>query len=146
MTIRDLSSGVDVERIIFDHFFDSDIVLIEGYKKSSYPKILVLSGNPEKDLKRYSDSRLIAVVGDTKIKTDTKFFSKYDIKGVAEFLEAEFMVDKDRENIDLFVNSKHIKLNDYITKLLKNTITGILKSLKGVEGDIKDIDIKYRKR
>lgn len=145
VTIRDLTQDVDVERIIFDHFFDTDLVLIEGFKKSSYPKILVVGSDPEKELASYKKDDLLAVVGDTKISDDIRFFSRYDIKGVAAFLKGEFIEKNKGDNIDLFVNSRHIRLNDYLRKLLKNLMTGILKSLKGVEGEIKEISVKYRK-
>lgn len=145
VTIRDLDKGVDIQKLIFDHFFDTDLVLIEGYKKSKYPKILVLGNEPDKEMKAFGKGELLAVVGDSKVSAEVNFFSKHDVKKMAAFLEEEFINKKSRDNIGLFVNSKQIRLNDYIKKLLKNTITGILKSLKGVESDITDIDIKYRK-
>ena len=35
-------------------------------------------------------------------------------------------------------------LKDYLKKLIGNVVIGIVKSLKGGEGDIKNIEIKYK--
>jgi len=47
------------------------------------------------------------------------------------------------ENISIKVNGKEIMLTDFPTEIIKNTICGMLKSLKGV-GEIKTVEILFK--
>jgi hypothetical protein len=46
------------------------------------------------------------------------------------------------EDICIKVNGKEIKLTEFPTEIIKNTICGMLKSLKGVE-EIKNVEISF---
>jgi len=46
------------------------------------------------------------------------------------------------DNISIRVNGKLIHLTGFPTEFIKNTICGMLKSLKGVD-KIKDVEIKF---
>ncbi len=46
------------------------------------------------------------------------------------------------DNISIKVNGKPIHLTDFPTEIIKNTICGMLKSLKGVD-EIKYVEIKF---
>jgi hypothetical protein len=46
------------------------------------------------------------------------------------------------DNISIKVNGKEILLTEFPTEVIKNTICGMLKSLKGVD-EIKDVEIKF---
>jgi hypothetical protein len=47
------------------------------------------------------------------------------------------------KNINIQVNGKEIMLTDFPTEIIKNTICGMLKSLKGV-GEIKTVEISFK--
>lgn len=147
--VKDLATEINFEKLAFEYLYDLDIVFIEGYKKGRFPKILLLTSNDvEKEVAEYPREDIVAVVGDRKIeKVDPslKYFGKYEIKKVVDFIEEKYLKKDSYEAVDLFVNDKGIELNAYLKKLIGNVITGIIKSLKGVEGDIKAVEIKYRK-
>jgi len=41
------------------------------------------------------------------------------------------------------VNGKNIQLNEFTSEFIKNTIIGMLKSLKDVDEKIDDVEIKF---
>ena len=47
------------------------------------------------------------------------------------------------KEIRIKVNGKKISLTDFPTEIIKNTICGMLKSLKGVD-KIKDVEIRFK--
>ena len=46
------------------------------------------------------------------------------------------------ENISIRVNGIEIPLTEFPTEIIKNTICGMIKSLKGVD-EIKNVEIKF---
>jgi len=41
------------------------------------------------------------------------------------------------------VNGKNIQLNEFTSDFIKSTITGMLKSLKGVDEEIENVEITF---
>jgi hypothetical protein len=145
--VKDLSGEEDVYKLIFDNFYSMDIVFIEGYKKGKFTKILVLtSGDVKKETGKFGKDEIIAVVGESKIETDLNYFGKYEIKKVADFLVENFIKVYAGKEIELFVNNKSVVLNYQMQKVAKNVITGVIKSLKGLDEDIESIDLRYKKK
>lgn len=147
--VKDLDSKAGFEKLAFDYLYDLDIVFVEGYGKGRLPKILILSSNDiEKEIGEYPREEIIAVVGDGKIDKvgpGLEYFGKYEVKRIVDFIEEKYLKKDSSEMVDLFVNDRKIELNDYLKKLIGNVITGIIKSLKGVEEDIKTVEIKSKR-
>lgn len=120
---------------------------MEGYKKGKFPKILVLtSGDIKKETGKFGKDEIIAVVGESKVETDLNYFGRYEIKKVADFLVENFIKVYAEKEIELFVNNKSVVLNYQMQKVVKNVITGVVKSLKGLDEDIESIDLRYKKK
>jgi molybdopterin-guanine dinucleotide biosynthesis protein B len=69
-----------------------DIILAEGFKHSSAPKIEVhrkAAGPPLSQI-----NNLIAIATDERLETKTRQFPLHDIKGLADFLENSFIKPK----------------------------------------------------
>ncbi len=47
------------------------------------------------------------------------------------------------DDISIKVNGKQIPLTEFPSEIIKNTICGMLKALKGVD-EIKDVEISFR--
>lgn len=47
------------------------------------------------------------------------------------------------DDINIKVNGKQIPLTDFPSEIIKNTICGMLKALKGVD-EINDVEISFR--
>ena len=73
------------------HLFDDDydIILAEGFKQSNVPKIEVY--RKETGLPLSNIRGLIAIATDVPIETTTKQFPLKDVKGLADFLENNFL-------------------------------------------------------
>lgn len=66
-------------------FPDADLILLEGFKNSKYPKIeLVRKGSSPKPV--CTDETCLAYVSDLKLETDKPVFAQDDAAAVADFL------------------------------------------------------------
>ena len=72
-----------IEELI-EEFDNVDIIVVEGFKKESHPKIEILSENSKNKNKEIKN--VIAVVSDDLIDTDTPVFKKNDIENLVEFI------------------------------------------------------------
>ena len=146
MIVKDLEKGEDVARLAFEYFYDMDLVLIEGYREYKLPKILILASDKIKEeADGFNKDEIIAVIGTGKINTDLNYFGRYEIKRIADFIEENYIKAYKKEAaVDLFINGKRVVLKDYLKKLVGNVVIGIVKSLKGGEKDIENIEIKYK--
>jgi len=75
---------------LFDE--DYDIILAEGFKQSSVPKLEVHRKTAGPTLSNIDN--LIAIASDEPLETNTRQFSLHDIKGIANFLENSFIKSK----------------------------------------------------
>lgn len=101
-----------------------DVVLIEGASDPNIPKIRL---------------------GDIKLRENTIFTFNGDIDKVIQvILEKISERKKFMENqMIIKVNGRKIPLTEFPEEIIKNTIVGLLKSLKGVE-EITDVEIRFR--
>ena len=79
----------DIARLFGEYY---DIILAEGFKQSSAPKLEVhrkAVGPPFSHI-----SNIIAIATDEPLKTKIRQFSLHDIKGLADFLENSFIKPK----------------------------------------------------
>jgi len=126
-------------RLLGDEY---DIVLAEGFKQSSAPKIEVHrkeAGRPLSSVKK-----LIAIATDEPLETKTRQFSLQDIKGLADLLENGF-IKPQKERISIYVNDNPIPLSTFPKDVITNTLVGMVSSLKGV-GDVRSLKILLKKK
>jgi len=119
-----------------------DLVLTEGFKQGSAPKIEVHRrevGPPLSGIKR-----LIAIITDEPLETKTRQFSLQDIKSVVDFLEKGFIRPR-RERVSLYINNVPIPLSTFPKKFITNVFLGMVSSLKGV-GEVSSLDFFLRRK
>jgi len=74
---------------LIEEFDNIDIIVVEGFKNESHPKIEILSENSiniNKEIKN-----VIAVVSDHLIDTDIPVFKKNDIENLVEFIVKQIL-------------------------------------------------------
>ena len=79
-----------IEELLETYFSDMDIVLVEGFKKSSLPKIEVHRSACGKELlcqEEMAESTLLAIASDTDLKTDVPLLDLNNPIVVADFIE-----------------------------------------------------------
>ena len=126
------------------HFLgeDYDIVLTEGFKQGSAPKIEIHRKNAGTLLKGVK--RLIAIVTDEPLETKARQFSLEDIKGLADLLEKGF-IEPQSERISLYVNNIPITLTLFPRQIITNVLLAMVSSLKGV-GEIESLQIFLKRK
>lgn len=172
-----LKNKKDLEEIM--KYFESDIILIEGFKKEkTFPKIVCLRVESEKA--ELFDGLQLFTVGFVHKDVNSNIFDfnilkDEDIKKIANIVvEKSFKLPnlncgecgykdcyglaqeivKGNKTLDdcsslepstlVKVNGEIISMNPFISKIVKNTIIGLLSSLKGfIKGDI-EIKIKQK--
>jgi molybdopterin-guanine dinucleotide biosynthesis protein MobB len=90
--IKPVSEGPDLKKIARLFGEDYDIILAEGFKQSQAPKVEVhrkAAGLPLSHI-----NNLIAIATDEPVESSARQFSLNDIKGLADFLERDFLKSK----------------------------------------------------
>lgn len=102
-----------------------DVVLVEGAHDLSIPKI------------RLGDS--------IEERENTIASYEGDFDGFIEIIKNEIAEKKDRgkEKVSVKINGKQISLTEFPSNFIKNTISGMLKSLKGVD-KIDNVEIYFK--
>ena len=89
---------------------ECDVILAEGFKRDSAPKIEVHrreKGPPLQNVKQ-----LAAIATDEKLDTKTRQFSLDDISGLVDFIETGF-IRPDEERLSLYVNGRAISISAF---------------------------------
>jgi len=136
-TVERDSTLDDVARFLGE---DYDIILTEGFKQGSAPKIEVHRKDTGPLLKGIK--KLIAVVTDEPLETKARQFSPEDIRGLADLLEKGF-IEPQRERVSLYVNNTPITLAVFPRQVMTSVLLAMASSLKGV-GAIRSLDISLR--
>ncbi|MBB6401297.1 molybdopterin-guanine dinucleotide biosynthesis protein B [Methanococcus maripaludis] len=145
---------------------DCDLVIVEGFKEDlielNIPKILVTEGGRGAELK---DDQTIMVIDDFKYDIDevtAQVLEKaivpsynlncghcgYNCKGFANLLalgEVKWNKCVMSTGLKLIVDGKTIPVNPFVSDVIKNTIKGIVGTLKGTENP-ETISIKIEKK
>ncbi len=139
--IKPVAPDITLDEIA--HFFgeDYDIILAEGFKQGSAPKIEV--HRKEVGLPLSGIKKLIAIATDEILETKTRQFSLEDITGLADFLEKGF-IKPQRERISLYVNNVNISLSVFPREIITNVVLALAATLKGVE-EVRSLEIFLRK-
>ena len=83
-----------IEELLPTYFSDMDIVLTEGFKKSSMPKIEINRQERSATLLcrgEEHDPTLVAVASDAKLELDVPVLDLNDAAAVADFIEERFL-------------------------------------------------------
>ncbi len=139
--IKPVAPDITLDEIA--HFFgeDYDIILAEGFKQGSAPKIEV--HRKEVGLPLSGIKKLIAIATDETLETKTRQFSLEDIAGLADFLEKGF-IKPQRERVSLYVNNVNISLSVFPREIITNVVLALAATLRGVE-EVRSLEIFLRK-
>jgi len=131
--IRDVERDMDLKEIREKLIRDVDLILSEGYKKDVQPKVEVFRKEKHKKLLCKKKDNLVAIASNLKFRVGVPCFDLEDTKGLADFIEKEFLKSKKEKEISLRVNGKPIPMTPFVKDFLAGTIRGMLSALKGCE-------------
>lgn len=108
-----------------------DLILIEGFKNSSLPKIEV----HRKELGGLltSPEELLALVTDERLDIAVPQFSPDEVEALADLLEKKSLAWRGTDDVLLTVNGTPISLNPFVKRILGNTLLGMVSPLSGAE-------------
>ena len=84
--IQDTAEDTPVEDLVNRHFQNVDLVVVEGYKWSTLPKIEVFRSAVYDEPMQEPGETLIAMVSDVEIRQDLPWFKYDEIGSVVEFI------------------------------------------------------------
>ena len=124
--------------------WDYDLILVEGFKKSSHPKIEVHRREQGSELVSPTQ-QLLAIVTDEPLDVDVPQFSKDNIQGLADLIEKNLQAQLKGEDVELLVNGAPVSVNLYVRDLLARILVAMVSSLKGVR-EVKSLSISLRRK
>lgn len=141
--IKDVSSEWPPERIIWSYLSDADIVITEGYKTSWFPKIEVVRKEHNPKPVCAKDPSLIGYVSDVSLKTKKPIYKLNDFKGIATFIEKEVLKKHTAAELSIIVDGAGIPLNEFSGSIIKEAVSGMVRTLKGCAG-AKEIELRIK--
>lgn len=109
---------------------ECDVILAEGFKQDSAPKIEVHrreKGPPLENVKQ-----LAAIATDEPLDTKTRQFSLDDITGLIDFMEMGF-IRPNEERLSLYVNGKVISMSAFPRDFIAAVSMAMASCLHGVD-------------
>lgn len=143
--ISDTGRDLTLEEIRAIYIQDVDLIISEGYKRETYPKIEISRKAQNRELLCTEDENLIAVASDYPVDVKVPHFDINDAKGLADIIEKKVISNYRPERISLVINGQAVPLKPFIEVFLTNSILGSLSSLKGCQ-KAEDIVIKIKTR
>ena len=121
---------------------DFDLVLTEGFRSSSTPKIEV----HRKELGGLlcSPEELFAVVTDEPLDIAAPQFSPGEVEALVDLVEKRFLALREPEETLLIVNDTPIPLNPFVKSVIHNTLLGMVSALRGAE-EVRSLRISLRR-
>ena len=140
---RRMDHYFDPEEISSFILWDFDIILTEGFKGSSYPKIEVHRGEQGKELLT-DPGQLLGVVTDEPLDVKAPQFSHGDINGIADLIEKAIASRQEESEVDLLVNGVYVPLNPSLKDLLERTMAAMIPAPS--DGGIKNLHLTLRRK
>lgn len=111
---------------------DIDLVLVEGYRRSKFPKVEVHRTELGPDL-LLAEEDLAAVVTDSDQSYAVPRFQSDGAQALAAYLDENFShVQTERNTIRIVIDGEEIPLNVFASAVVSGGILGMLTALRGV--------------
>jgi len=113
---------------------DVDLVLTEGYKSGDKPKIEVSRQAKGQELLCHEEE-LLALVTDQPFDLDVPQFEHGDVKGLADLIEEEYLMDPKKGKVFLVVDGRDIPLTtEFASEVVRAVVKALVSTLHGTKG------------
>jgi len=129
--ISDVNHDHTAEELLDRYFPGIDLVIAEGYKRSSLPKIEIFRKNISSTPLDNRDNTWLAMISDDNLETDLPRFGLDDITALADFIIENLLKKKSPSRVTLIADGITIPLNNFLERFLRQAVTGMITSLKG---------------
>lgn len=125
--IKPVTDNVMPDDIIRLYGEDFDIVIVEGFKQSNYPKIEVHRKAIGPVLNNIN--KVIAYATDESLETSLKQFSLDDSTGIIDFIENDFL-KTDFDYTTIYINNEPFTSSRIVDVSLRSVVTSVINSIK----------------
>ena len=130
-SIRGTTEELSLEELVARYFWREDIILTEGYKRSTYPKIEVFRSAIEQQPICNLKDNLIALVTDDITDLEVPSFKFDEVSRLTDFIEQRFLKDRKKQRILVNLDGKKLPMKDFVQDFLIGGIVGMLSTLRG---------------
>jgi hypothetical protein len=119
------------------------LLIIEGYKKEKFPKVLVSDDLFIPDLKG-----IIAIVGRNKpASAKPRHFSPSKVGEIANWLESDIIIPaRGRRRVMIEIDGRELPIKGFVSEMVGHTIIGMLGTLKRGRGRKINVSIDFGDR
>lgn len=142
-SIRTQDREMELEEIAGRYFWQEDILITEGYKRSHYPKIEVFRKAIEPQPICGPSDNCRALITDDEVTTDLPRFGFGEVAKVADFIENLFLKERSKRRVVVNLDGKRLPMKDFVEDFVAGGIVGMLSTLRGWKMPQK-IDIHIR--
>jgi molybdopterin-guanine dinucleotide biosynthesis protein B len=142
--IRRLEEEPPLDALVWEMRDEYDIVLVDGFRHSSYPKVEVHRAKEGEDLLCHKNE-LLGVAGDKPTGLDIPSFAADDYPSLAGLIRRRFLTAEPGEDAALFIDGVRLPLALFVRKIVASTVLGMVRSLKGID-DSKSIIVAVKRR
>jgi len=129
--IRDVDQDAELSEVRDKYIQEVDLVLSEGFKKNTQPKIEVSRKEMHRDLLCTKEDNLLAIAANQPFDIGVPCFDLNDARGLVDLIEEKFLKGKKPPQVRLRVNGKEIPLSFFVQKSILATVRGMVSPLKG---------------
>jgi len=131
--ISDTDHDHAIEELLDRYYYDVDLVIAEGYKRTNLPKIEIFRSAAHNSPLAGRDQTWKAIISDTPIETVLPCFALEDIAGLADFLVSSFINKSGKTKVTLLADGVPVPLNSFVESFIRKAIQGMTGSLKGCD-------------
>lgn len=129
------------------HYFpDCHLVLAEGFARDGSTRAVEVLRKGVHEQLELPPERLLAVVADFAIRTDTPVFNPNEISRIADFLEK--LINEDQQSpatVQLSINGDPVFLNEFVQSMIEGTVAGLIAPLKKRDDrETREIEIRIQ--
>ncbi len=129
--IRDVDHDADLNEIRDRYIRDVDLILSEGFKRNSQPKIEVSRKEKHRDLLCTREDNLLAVASNQPFAIGVPCLDLNDAAGLVDLIEEGILRGRSRAKVSLRVNGVEVPLSPFVQESIRGTVRGMVSSLKG---------------
>lgn len=130
-TIRRTDAELDLEEAVGRFFWQEDLVLTEGYKRSHRPKIEIFRKVVETQPICGAEDNLLALVSDDVAEAAVPVFGFAAVAEVADLIETRFLKDRQPADVLVRLDGKKLPIKDFVQDFVAGAIVGMLATLRG---------------
>ena len=127
--IRDVPADLPLDDIRARFVQDVDLILSEGYKRESQPKIEVYRRAAHPEPLCVKSDVLVAVASDDPVDLGVPVFGLDDAAGLASLIEARFLEKPGRHAVTVRSNGRAVPMKQFVRDFVEGTVRGLLGSL-----------------